>query len=1273
MNPPEPEPDAPLEEFLASCDEMFNTAPHDSAGADIVDHFIANGELSEQDRKHYEPFLECLRLLEQDRCQGLPETEEIVADHGESVSLVPGEFFDPAQVADSPRYINRFRILRPLGQGGFGVVLLAEDPLLQRLVAIKIPRSGLHGNSDLRKRFLREARMLASLTHQHIVPVFEAGESDGTAYLVTHYCTGGSLASLISQSHASQTQQAANSHPQQIPARGSGLPVSSVVQLMIGLANAVQYAHDCGIIHRDLKPANVLLDTPTHSDAITDSGVMVRPLDNVALHVQISDFGLAKYTLASDREVSARVSETDHFRTTVSNTGIAGTPQYISPEQISRSFGKISSATDVYGLGTIFYEALTGVAAFPPNDPVHLRESICNHQPTSPKRLRSDIPDDIEAICLKCLRKNPADRYRTADELAEDLSAFCRGDEVQARPWSMPERLRRWSRLHRMAATLLLSCCGLLIMLVGLGVWHVYEVDAGNERLQQSLTKIAEQQTITTRALVESEKQATLARALQEQSEVRRLQAEIAERWSRLLHYEGTILRASDLFAAGHVSSASVELQKFHPRTVLDQSPFETESSDVRGFEWHYLWNQAGGQTELRGHEGSVVAIAVTPDRLRGLTVGEDNTLRHWDLLSGAQLKVVRFGIPNELLSAHFSDDATGVVLQHQAEPGQPIQISIWDTNGFQRYSETVRGTHSGLARLSRNGQIMICGGESYTAGAWMKQICSGDSFLTHAVERTDFTLDPPPHTLTDVAFSAAANEFAVIFLFKTDGHWEFQVFAAKPAKPASNDSFELPVERTEFQWRAITSRMPGMGTHLKLSPDGTRLAIGQSMPNAVHVVSWHDGKPVASIQQNAPDVRHLSFRGDNQLLVAGDLPTGTSPGTAGSNPVELESKPTVIEWDLSTGQRKQVEHVPEQLVTAVYSLPEKFDLFALHGGAVIVNKPVAGASQAVLNGHSPHETWGAVFSPEGDRLYSVGDDHCLRVWDVVSQQQIAALQKHSSLVSCVAVSPDGHWVATGSYDRNIILWNAETLSVHAVLSRHTHHIRTIAFTPDSSTLASSGRDGQIRFWDVRSGKEKYATEATGMNIRAIHFLSPTSLIEANANGQIVLHSTRSEPRLIWSGGNEIHCLVALPEDAGEQLHFDTGDRQSVETVAESIAAQILWGEKMGAIRGLVSPDSDAHLVHMIQGQDIRSIAVSPCGRTIAIGSDRQTVHLLSRETGVELLRFSELGAEVNQVAFSADGRRLAAAMHDGKIRIWQTARQDAPASTQEFLSKQHP
>ncbi len=314
--------------------------------------------------------------------------------------------------AGSPRQFGDYELLGEIARGGMGVVYKARQRKLNRIVALKMILGGQLASRDDVQRFYTEAEAAANLEHPGIVPIYEVGEQDGQHFYSMGFVDGQSLAHRL----------------------GSGpMPPRDAAELMKQIAEAVAYAHGQGVIHRDLKPANILLsgqDGPHSKEGSQASASGRAP--RTPLTPKITDFGLAK-----------RIDGTSDL----TNTGqILGTPNYMPPEQAAGKVRDIRETADIYSLGAILYAMLSGRPPFQADSPLDVLVQVLESEPSLPSKHHRGIPRELEWICLRCLEKQPARRYATAKDLADDLDRFLRSETVLARPAGLVQRARRWAR-----------------------------------------------------------------------------------------------------------------------------------------------------------------------------------------------------------------------------------------------------------------------------------------------------------------------------------------------------------------------------------------------------------------------------------------------------------------------------------------------------------------------------------------------------------------------------------------------------------------------------------------------------------------------------------------------------------------------------------------------------------------------------------------------------------------------------------------------------------
>jgi WD40 repeat protein/tRNA A-37 threonylcarbamoyl transferase component Bud32 len=1049
----------------------------------------------------------------------------------------PGGGAPAADAGHVAPMIPGYEILGELGRGGMGVVYKARALRLNRTVALKMILAGGHAGHEAAVRFLAEVVAVARLQHPNIVQIFHIGEHGGHPYYEMEFVAGGCLADRLD---------------------GTPRPAGEAARLVETLARAMAEAHRRGIVHRDLKPANILL---------TSDGVP-----------KIADFGLAKLL-----GVNSGLTRTE---------SILGSPSYMAPEQAEGHAREVGPAADVYALGAILYELLTGRPPFRGATLLETLHQVKTAEPVPPRRLLPALPRDLETITLKCLEKDLTRRYGSAEALAEDLARFVAGRPIAARPVGPAERTWRWCRRNPLAAALLATVAGLLVLAAG---------SAGLAARQYRQRAVLSQAAAVRERELRLGEQAAReeAEAARREESRARLEAETVSEVNRRNLYVARINLAHQAWGRGEPSRALGLLEELRPRPG---------QSDLRGFEWSYLWRLCHAErAALRGHTGRARCVVYAPDGRTLATAGEDGEIRLWEAGS-ARARTVLKGHVGEIAALAFSP--AGALL---ASGGADRTVRLWDAK-----------TGAGVGVLAGHGDMI----RTLAFAPDSRVLASGTGKIATGLG-TPLTRFLPASKLGEVRL------------------WDV-------------------ARRRE---KGTLQSSPRGVTALAFAPDGRTLAVAaQGEPVTLRDLTEDDPRPPRRLDPAVANVLCLQFAPDGRTLAAGSWEGHlalweTATWTLRVDPDRHQGPILALAFapgggTLATAGADQIVHLWDTRTLA--------ERFALRGHADCVGAVAFapdGASLATAGWDGLVKLWDARRRPEYDALVSDGyrlafspdsrvlasSSRALRLWEVATGRLLRVLETNPAGDVIVVFSPDGKTLATAGIDAKVKLWDTRTWSCRAVLTGHAAKVWTLAFSPDGRTLASGGgmptTPGEIRLWDVDTGRPKATWRPGSYTVRALAFapdgrrLAASFLFQGPPRPAVRFLDPESG-RMI----GELAAEVVVPDwvaFAPDGATIATGRSDRVVR---------LWDASTGRLRHVMP----GHKTVIYHG------TFAPDGKTLATASWDGTARLWHVATGQELLTLPAPGGLVWSVAFAPDGRTMAvgsgSGSQGGRVTLWWAA-----------------
>jgi len=994
--------------------------------------------------------------------------------------------------------IGDYELLQEIARGGMGVVYKARQISLGRFVAVKMILAGQFVDKKVIQRFQGEVTTAALLNHPNIVSVHEVGMHAGQPFFSMDYVEGQNLAQLV------------GNRP---------LPPKKAARYLKLIAEAIQYAHSQGVLHRDLKPSNVLVDAESDQPHVADFG-LARRLD-----------GESSLTLTGQ---------------------VLGSPGYAPPEQASANRGKVGRRSDVYGLGAILYHLLTARAPFQAESLPTIVNLVLTTEPVPPRLLNPAVPRDLETICLKCLEKEPARRYATAQELADDLGRFLNDEPILARPISPTARFGRWCRRKPLVAGLILALH--LAFALGLAgvLWEWRRAAAG----------------------------------------------ELSARQHR---YVSDMNLGQQVWEEGNVKWA---------RDLLSAHIPKPGESDLRGFEWRYLWKlceQDDSRYAFTNFEDSLSDLAYSPHG-KVLAVAQAHAIRLLDVPSRKELAELKDPDTNDFIyRVVWSPTATNILVTG----GRAGVIKSWNVASREvsvfayHPSEKERSEIGGIA-FSPDGTMLAVA--SYNSG-WTLRVWNAE------------------HKKEIWATNTAISPCAVAFT--KDGK-------ALVTGGGENGNARVWDAKTGEELPPFPRLHSGWINRIAFSPDGRTLAT-RGDDSRIIVWDFTERRPKVTLVCPGPNVAVFS-------------PDGREVASVGAYGI-------IRVWDATSGEPKRLFRGHVGSVGALAFAADGVDMVSSgEDRTVRVWSLAPSPDKNVLLRPDQNQCVNSLaFSRDGKRLVT-GSLHrnWAEVWDVPARRWTTNLDGQAW---SAVFSPDGKLLATGDldagptarlalspgrsgFDRTVRLWNAETLQLSAVLTNE-FYSSSIAFSPDGKTLAvgcfrTLPPDGlrTLAFWDVASkGKLERLADAAP-NAGPVAFSSDGRLLAIGyCDGWVRLWDYRTGRKLdeFRKSDNAIWAIALSPN--GKLLASSADDNVVLYNVA-------------------------TRRVSMLEGHagSVLSLVFAPDSTTLASAGDGGTIKLWNLATHEAALTLRRQVGPVYSVAFTRDGTLLASGGSDGDVRLWPAA-----------------
>ena len=982
---------------------------------------------------------------------------------------------------------GRYTSVSEHARGGMGRVLLVYDEHLGREIAMKelLPYASSEGDTltprrhvmTIVSRFLQEARITGQLEHPSIVPVYELGRHpDGSLYYTMKLVRGRTLSDVLRSTSTLADRLA-------------------VLPNYLDLCQAIAYAHSREVIHRDIKPSNVM---------VGEFGETV-----------VLDWGLAK-ALHDKSERPDNLAETlralklspsvEPVQT--SDGQILGTPVYMPPEQARGELDEVDERSDVYSLGAVLYELLTGNRPYDRGKPAEILQKVISQLPPAVLKVEPSAPQELVAVCERAMARNQQDRYKDAKELVADIERFQTGALVSAYRYSLGEYLRRWVRRHKTVAA---TAAAAAMLIVAISLVYVFSLKHANTLLAQS----------------------------RQEEQNQRVQAEGARDLAEQRQYVSTIRLANEYLNSRLMNAAN---------EVLWSAP-----EAYRNWEWGHLLNRS--KPEVFSLPGCMLAT-YSPDGDYIATLSAENGVQIWKALAGRPVATMADPNPDRMTALRFSPDGTLL-----AAGGMSGTVKVWRVESGKLLSELGprTGVISGIEFTSDSKRLAVVASDGNTE-LWNLAIGTKSRTLEGGFTKTwraEFS--------SDESMILTAHDDDTVKVWDGGSEAPAAAFAGRQPhfRPGTHDiilvrnSEAIAYNAESRQETGFRVALPNPLRNLHYNRDGSLLVVVGTDGISV-VFDGNDGSIVATLNHGQPVV-DAAFSPDSSLVV-----TFTDTGS-----FKVWYLPDGVEVANFTGHSSRVglvEFSPDNthylsmgLDHNVYVWNARKPLsvaIVANTGGPIANMSVASGNRRIALGASTGEihvvdletaTGVATFasfaaqpfprhaiSPDGKFLCTATDGFTPLIWRVDDRAVALRIEETSAAIGGLVFSPDSTHLAIGFRGGGVHVFDASTGRAPAPIEGHTHDITAIAFLPDSARLVTASQDGTVAIWDVDTGSRIMDLPKQADAVRAI---------ATSPDGSRVMTVTSNNTISSWdTSSGEGGPTVASPAGASSITYLaDTG------------------------------------------------------------------------------------------------------------------------------------